>query len=181
MRSLCYINRDFASSFDCDEIMRSASATPAVEATTFNASQDHRKSQIKWIDLGDRIKSNIEAVANEANHKCFGFDVDYTMREQQFTQYFGQDNGKYDLHHDVDLNSGAMYDRKLSLVIQLSDPSEYEGGRLYFPEVVGFDPEKCVQRGSLIIFPSFLQHAVLPVTQGVRTSFVTWFWGPKWK
>ena len=37
------------------------------------------------------------------------------------------------------------------------------------------------KKGTLLIFPSYLRHRVLPVTSGVRRSLVAWFWGPKWK
>ena len=34
-------------------------------------------------------------------------------------------------------------------------------------------------RGSILIFPSYIKHRVLPVTKGVRRSLVTWYNGPK--
>ena len=57
--------------------------------------------------------------------------------------------------------SGTMpFDRKLSVVIQLSDRESYEGGEFEFSTVAHpgavFEP-----RGSILLFPSFLQHRVL--------------------
>ncbi len=37
------------------------------------------------------------------------------------------------------------------------------------------------QLGDLIIFPSFIDHKVSPVTKGVRYSVVAWFGGPPFK
>jgi len=66
--------------------------------------------------------------------------------------------------------------RKLSLVLQLSDPKDYEGGELILhlseePTVV---PKK---QGYVTIFPSFVLHEVTPVTSGTRHSLVSWISG----
>ena len=34
------------------------------------------------------------------------------------------------------------------------------------------------EAGSIIIFPSSMEHRVAPVTKGIRYSLVTWFVGP---
>jgi PKHD-type hydroxylase len=69
--------------------------------------------------------------------------------------------------------------RKLSVTISLSDPSEYKGGNLRFD----FGPHRkdryhtCKEirpRGSMIVFPSHIQHQVTPVTFGTRYSLVAW-------
>ncbi len=70
-------------------------------------------------------------------------------------------------------------DRKLSVIIQLSDSDEYIGGNFEFDEIktnVDFQPQRTV-----IIFPSYLRHRVSPVTFGTRRSLVTWYYGPKWR
>jgi PKHD-type hydroxylase len=54
------------------------------------------------------------------------------------------------------------------------------------------DPKNCLkfkkhtvkeinEKGSIVIFPSFLYHAVEPVKQGTRYSLVIWFLGKPWK
>jgi PKHD-type hydroxylase len=65
--------------------------------------------------------------------------------------------------------------RKLSAVLLLSDPSDFEGGQFEF-EHHGVAEMK---RGSLIVFPSFLRHQVKPVTKGQRYSAVCWVNGPR--
>ena len=47
----------------------------------------------------------------------------------QFTYYDSKEEGCYFSHVDP-LEWKNPYNRKLSLVVQLSDPSEYEGGEL---------------------------------------------------
>jgi PKHD-type hydroxylase len=36
-------------------------------------------------------------------------------------------------------------------------------------------------KGTVIIFPSYIYHSVLPVTKGVRKSFVLWLGGGHYK
>ena len=80
----------------------------------------------------------------------------------------------------------AEHDRKLSFSLQLSDPTEYEGGDLQFllppalniPTKLTTAPNK---KGTIIIFPPSMQHRVTPVTKGVRKSIVGWAIGPRWK
>ena len=65
--------------------------------------------------------------------------------------------------------------RKLTMVIQLSDPSEYEGGQLELFE----DIQIPKQKGLVAMFPSFGNyHRVTPVLSGTRKVLVAWIWGP---
>lgn len=68
--------------------------------------------------------------------------------------------------------------RKLSCTVQLSDPSEYEGGALVFPEDHGMADRT---RGMLTVFPSFLIHEVTPVVAGSRYVLVAWVHGPSFR
>ena len=70
--------------------------------------------------------------------------------------------------------------RKLSISIQLTDPTKYEGGdlNLYWSD----DPVTMKNnKGSLFIFPSYMLHEVTPVTKGERNSLVCWVNGPQFK
>jgi len=77
--------------------------------------------------------------------------------------------------------------RKLSMTVQLTDPDEYEGGLFQIDRGPHFDIERyytvreIMQRGSIIVFPSFVYHQVTPVTKGARESLVMWSIGPRWK
>ena len=69
------------------------------------------------------------------------------------------------------------------MVIQLSDPKDYEGGILQLYSQRHPEPprEELQQRGSIIVFPSFLKHRVIPVTRGIRYSLVGWIEGPQFR
>ena len=69
--------------------------------------------------------------------------------------------------------------RKLSMSVLLND--NFEGGAFEFAT---YGKEDCiitpieVEAGSVIVFPSWMEHRVAPVTKGIRYSLVTWFVGP---
>ena len=73
------------------------------------------------------------------------------------------------------------------MTISLTDPSEYEGGDLEFDfrdTDKGSQPRICEeirQKGSVIVFPSFVWHRVKPVTKGRRHSLVCWNLGYPFK
>ena len=69
--------------------------------------------------------------------------------------------------------------RKLSIILSLSDPSDYEGGELEFDLKQEPEPTKRIckeikSKGSIVVFPSFMWHRVKPVTKGIRHSLVAW-------
>jgi PKHD-type hydroxylase len=82
----------------------------------------------------------------------------------------------YAWHQDY----GSQISRKLSLVLQLTDPSRYEGGNLQTMTSQDVNTVR-KQRGLITAFPSFTLHQVTPVTQGSRQSMVAWVSGPAFK
>ena len=58
----------------------------------------------------------------------WNFDINY-MDDVQHTRYHHEDHGHYDWHVDIFWdNKLTLYDRKISVIIQLTDGDEYEGG-----------------------------------------------------
>jgi hypothetical protein len=72
--------------------------------------------------------------------------------------------------------------RKLSMTILLND--DFEGGEL---QIASYNKGECfiktpkMNKGSVIVFPSFIEHQVLEVTEGERYSLVAWFLGKPFK
>jgi predicted 2-oxoglutarate/Fe(II)-dependent dioxygenase YbiX len=98
----------------------------------------------------------------------------------QFTEY--KDVGyHYGMHHDINWDRQDGLHRKVSLVVQLSDPEDYEGGELTFSHTQNPDPIALAKKGTVICFLSYLEHGVAPITKGNRTSLVGWAEGPRWK
>lgn len=80
---------------------------------------------------------------------------------------------EFDYHVDTYINLYEKIERKMNLIIQLSDSNEYEGGDL----VVG-DYTCSRQLGDCIIFPACLHHAVKNIVSGTRYSLIGHGWGP---
>lgn len=151
------------------------------KATTFNnGDEDVRSSRVSWLTDRELIRDNLFYFVDQANQSSFHTHV-YNRADIQFTEYHASENGHYSWHHDIDWHRNDGLDRKLSVTVQLSDPSEYEGGDFQFSETESPDPEQSKVKGTVLVFPSYLQHAVSPVTSGVRRSLVAWFEGPKWR
>lgn len=168
---------------EIDSIKNKAQKEETIEGITYDRNINVRKSNIKWIrDLS--VHEAIWALGNRVNAEGFGYDLYERINDIQYTEYSHTNKGTYDWHIDMSIGSAISYRvRKLSIIIQLTDPSEYEGGDILF-KISGKEethPELFRQKGTLIAFPSFIMHKVTPVTKGTRNSLVTWFEGPNWR
>lgn len=137
-----------------------------------------RKSKTGWINYNQCpvAYDKMAFIARSLNGQFFDFDIHGFVEDMQYTVY-GPDREHYDWHMDKGL-LGAP--RKLSLVLQLSDPSEYEGGDLEF--MTGKDPVQAKKgKGIVYAFPSYIIHRVTPVTRGTRRTLVVWVAGPKFR
>jgi len=138
-----------------------------------------RSSTIRWIDyLDPRAKwlvDELGRMAIEANNKLFQLDLYGFTEKLQFTEYEGQ-GSHYDWHPDIGPNTTK---RKLSIVVQLSDEKDYEGGELLINTGQLLIPSK--KQGTVILFPSFLMHKVEPLRSGNRYSLVSWISGNTWR
>lgn len=74
-------------------------------------------------------------------------------------------------HFDADKNDN----RYKSLVLQLSNKDDYEGGEMiYYDKDIPITFNKEI--GSVVIFNSDVLHEVKPILKGTRYSFVCWFY-----
>ena len=139
--------------------------------------RDIRKSKVKWIPQTEQflpLYHRIEDLIQEANDEHWNFNLNNMPHAIQYTEYHENDNGKYDWHIDTDKGEASL--RKISFTLQLSDPSEYEGGDLEF--MISRDVLQAPKKQyTSVIFPSYLLHRVTPVTRGVRKSLVLWVGG----
>jgi PKHD-type hydroxylase len=134
-----------------------------------------RRSNVYWMDKNIEtawVFNKLSYIVSTLNAKFYGFNLTGFGEAIQFTNYDGADDGMYKWHQDFN----AEVSRKLSLVIQLSHPCDYEGGDLQLMSHEVMNIEK--QRGLALVFPSWMVHQVTPVTRGTRQSLVAWISGP---
>jgi len=135
-----------------------------------------RRSKVSF-NVSDEARDLCLYYTHAANRAAFGVDLANTI-DCQFTMYEGGDNGFYRWHMDWAATTSSAFDRKLSCIIVLSDPDDYEGGELQ----LGYDTDPIKPpKGSVYVFPSFLMHQVNPVTSGERFTLVSWAEGAKWR
>jgi PKHD-type hydroxylase len=163
---------------ECQTIINIAKNKGLTKGTTFTES-DVRDSKISWLNPSDDLHwvyRRVTDITLNLNERFFKFDLFGINEGFQFTNYEAP-SGKYGKHVDRIMNICV---RKLSISIQLTNPEEYEGGELYLYE----DEEGTVMdktQGTLILFPSYVLHEVMPVTKGERNSLVTWVTGKQFK
>ena len=92
---------------------------------------DVRKSSLKWIHHNQNsqwIYDTVKSIVDPVNDGLFQFDLT-GIDTIQYTQYI-KSGDKYDFH--ADSAPGVQYPtnmvRKLTMVIQMSDENDYEGG-----------------------------------------------------
>ncbi|MBT8063522.1 MAG: 2OG-Fe(II) oxygenase [Gammaproteobacteria bacterium] len=143
-------------------------------------SEDIRRSQIWFFDPSPETAFIFEPMNQAVQHlnKGYRFDLGGWGTGCQIARYSSEVQGHYDWH--IDLGTGRFSRRKISLSVQLTAPSAYDGGNLEF-HMSGLDKEKMRQQGTLIAFPSYLEHRVTPVTRGERFSLVVWMDGPPYR
>lgn len=187
MQSMWQMWHNYATPEKCNNIITQALTIPPVEATTYGQVPGLRTSKVRWLNRNAAewqwLYSDIDNVCRRAN-TAFGFDLNF-FYEVQFTEYEAETKSHYGWHEDVVWipKSGHNTQRKLSFVMQLSDPSDYEGGDFEFQLNTSQPPkaEHMRARGNTLVFPSFLRHRVTPVTKGTRYSLVTWYEGPPFR
>ena len=150
-----------------------------------------RISDISWTS-DQWVYDTIWPYMQQANSSA-GWNYHIKAAESmQITRY--RNGGFYNFHTDGKGDHLSVYNdpqndflnghvRKLSMTTLLSD--NYEGGEFQF---AGYSQEKCTistpeftKIGSIIVFPSAMEHRVAPVTKGIRYSVVCWFLGPPFK
>lgn len=142
-----------------------------------------RKTKIFWFvpnQNNAHIWQKLSNATAEVNRRFFNFDIKGFFEPAQLGLYTAEDRAHYTWHTDDGIKNDRV-PRKLSVVLSLSDPSEFEGGELQVK--VGSDEPKTLElkKGRAWFFPSYVLHRVTPVTKGIRRSLVLWSGGPDFK
>jgi PKHD-type hydroxylase len=138
-----------------------------------------RITTISWIPFKEMqpMYDQINEFIQKANRNHFGFGDIQITEQAQFTEY--PEGGFYDWHMDTDVTMKHEPPvRKISMTLLLSPENQFEGGDL---ELMAPGKKVKLKQGHAIIFASFLNHRVAPVTRGVRQSLVMWFGGEPFK
>jgi PKHD-type hydroxylase len=155
---------------ECDRIIAIGGKRPREDARVQSYGNSARIGHVAWIDPGQDtiwLYQRLATVVQWVN-QAFQFELLGFADALQYTVY--GTGHKFDWH--VDIGAGQASNRKLSITVQLSEESAYEGGALQFISAPDMSMPKT--RGTAILFPSYLAHRVSDVTDGLRCSLVGW-------
>lgn len=151
-----------------------------VGSASQSVNTDARDSDVSFLIPDENTSWIFERLAQiipRVNYDLFLHDIE-VIETIQYTRY--TEDQYYDWHvdsHDVWLN----YERKISGVVFLDDPDDYEGGELEV--ITNGSPERSQvikpQKGEIAFFASNMPHRARPVTKGTRRSLVFWVQGKR--
>ncbi|WP_435259735.1 2OG-Fe(II) oxygenase [Thioclava sp. FR2] len=168
---------------ECDQITALArDATRDAGLVGGQTAHSIRRADICWLDDvpgADWVLDRMMRIVAEANRESFGYDLTDFGESPQVARYGAEREGHFDWHSDIGAGAWAAK-RKLTIVVQLSDPTDYDGGALELRPNSNITSAPR-QRGLATIFPSFVLHRVTPVTAGERWSLTLWSHGPAFR
>lgn len=146
--------------------------------------EDIRKTNITWIEPYNEhqwLFNRLNEIVAKVNFDKFQLTLN-RFDGFQYSKYEKDDH--YSWHKDISLNptQNGLY-RKLSVIVMLSDPKDYEGGDLLLCTSGNLDniEHHRLAKGDIAFFYSTTPHKVEPVTSGTRLTLVTWCLGEKFK
>lgn len=166
---------------ECDEIVQNSDQW--VEGTVFKFGQLIKQKQFRSVqicnggistELEDRIFKTIFLT----NSSSFRYHLEgYEPKDPPLVFKYSADREDHYTWHSDSLPGDIV--RKISFSIQLTNPTEYDGGDLEFMPAI--TDKKIRDQGTMTIFPSYKVHRVSPVTRGVRHVIVGWIYGPDFR
>ncbi|MDA9207505.1 2OG-Fe(II) oxygenase [Octadecabacter sp.] len=169
---------------ECDRIIAAITVVPSKDAMLVGQTKDHtlRTAKLVWVDDVDGldwVMKRLIEIVRKSNVDQFDFDLREFAESPQVASYKASDSGHFSWHSDIGEGPVARK-RKLTLVLQLSLPSSYEGGDLeIMPSAQVLSASRA--QGCVSIFPSFALHQVVPVHCGIRHSLTLWAHGPAFR
>lgn len=172
------------SGFDAAAIAAIREAGDALQSTTvkvYDGDSGDVQAAGAGFPLTDESKWVYDAtgkLVQEINSQTYQYDLTGFAENLYYLRYDGASKDFFNWHFDMGRQNPAP--RKLTMILQLSDPSEYEGGEL---ELMGSHGTDSVhkEQGLIAIFPSYKLHRVTPVTAGVRRVLVGFVSGPNFR
>jgi hypothetical protein len=131
-------------------------------------------TKVGWIEerslelfLGSKIKI--------CNSEMFSFKLTHFSECIEYREYDETYHNTADWFMDV---QGNNTQRKLSAIMFLSGPEEYEGGDLWMITSTGTNIVEEKRKGSIIVFPSYLMYRFSEIKKGKLKILMFWAEGP---
>lgn len=161
----------------CDRVVRIAGELGFESSPVYNEqgvgridSPEHRRSESVWLqpEHDRELFRLVTALFQKINERSYRFAI-HGMQPIQIIRYLP--GSFFSEHFDIGLADAAQ--RKISLIIQLSDEDDYAGGDFVVCDRVTMPKA----RGTACAFPSWFSHRVDKVESGTRYSLAAWATG----
>lgn len=139
-----------------------------------------RDSEVAFIQPDQHsqwVFERLGLITSTVNYQQFMYDIE-GVDSLQYTKY--QIDQHYTWHWDVE-SGWQNYERKISFVMMLTGPEEYEGGEFEICNTGNFEATRVLKpkKGDIVFFASWMPHRVKSVTSGERKSLVGWVMGKR--
>lgn len=178
-----YLN-NFLTVDECNSIINIGNSHPRIMSyvnETNDIQHNIRRNHVVFLQSADHtndwIFAKLAATVKSLNQQFWNFDLKF-LETLQFTIY--DEPGDFYTAH-MDMGHNRVESRKLSIVVQLSNPNDYEGSNLQLHSCGTDFYNTSREQGTLIAFPSYKVHQVTPLIAGTRYSLVSWVCGPPLK
>jgi predicted 2-oxoglutarate/Fe(II)-dependent dioxygenase YbiX len=151
------------------------------EPDTHTGDNKTRKAFSTWIPKTvetNLLYQKMAMVSQAINNQFFNFDLTGFIEGGIFFHLYDQVGDHYDWHTDKTTRNGRQKDLvKQTLVLELTDPLEYEGCQteLMIDGIVTI-PKK---PGRFYCIPGYVSHRVTPLISGFRKALIAWVTGPE--
>lgn len=177
----------------CDQINQHAETLPSTQGVSRH-NTNLRKCTVRNINqTSPMFRGIFDSMFGIIDKHSGYFNVDtYKKINDNCFQHITYNTGDYlKLHIDsytkeyYELNPEANIhiNNKLSVVVMLSDPSEFTGGDFFYGPQNPAKPWKNIifGKGTIAIFTSYAFHQVTPILSGTRKTLFFWVQGPQWR
>ncbi len=180
-----FIHLPFLSVEQCNDLVKKVKGEDSwVQGGTYNPQEEeptkvnpshHRNCNEIYLlpELNSNIKNDyswlvdkLNTIVKITNDRVWKFDIERNQGDFRTIEY--QKGDHFNWHSGTD--AGILSLNKITCLIQISDPKDFDGGDLHF----AFSNEKedffkCpYKQGYLFMFPSFTNHMVTPLKSGER-------------
>lgn len=154
---------------ECEKVLSTCIEELWLNSTVIGDQELHKSKRQKLRgDTAGFPFLNIRDITKNANMEIYDFKL-LGIIDQDFPQVYCYSEGDYYNMH-VDLNPMAP-SRKITFLINLSDPSTYSGGEIEFLNV-DVKEANVEEQGSCLIFPSYVPYKINKVTNGKKHLIV---------
>lgn len=176
----CAVFESHISDSFCDNLINTYSQDniekqpPKIGDGTGTVDRSVRNTERVILPQNVGIGATLTATGLNANHYWWKYNITHTNQTELLIY---KPDGHYNAHVDTYHEHGSET-RKLTALAFLND--DFEGGKFFLNAngTIYYPPQ---EKGTVLVFPSYMVHGVEPVTKGIRYSCVTWLVGPYFK